>query len=124
MAIEKGLMSETEAQKMSYEDSINIIFLPGFSTKEFATELSGRGVGMDVVKTNISLLNGYVEVSTAKDVGTTFKISIPLTLAIIQALMVEVDGNKYAIPLSPIEETLIPAKMISLEIDQPIDRGP
>lgn len=106
MAIEKGLMSETEAQKMSYEDSINIIFLPGFSTKEFATELSGRGVGMDVVKTNISLLNGYVEVSTEKDVGTTFKISIPLTLAIIQALMVEVDGNKYAIPLSPIEETL------------------
>jgi len=61
---------------------------------------------MDVVKTNISLLNGYVEVSTVKGKGTTFKINIPLTLAIIQALMVEVDGAKYAIPLTPIEETL------------------
>ena len=105
-AIEKGLISEEEAQKMSDKDAIDIIFMPGFSTKEVATELSGRGVGMDVVKTNISLLNGYVEVSTEKDVGTTFKISIPLTLAIIQALMVEVNGAKYAIPLSPIEETL------------------
>ncbi|RJQ45441.1 MAG: chemotaxis protein CheA [Nitrospiraceae bacterium] len=109
-AIDKGILSEDEAQKMSYEDAIDIIFMPGFSTKEIATELSGRGVGMDVVKTNISLLNGYVEVSTEKNVGTTFKISIPLTLAIIQALMVEVDGAKYAIPLSPIEETLKVAK--------------
>lgn len=81
---------------------------------EVATELSGRGVGMDVVKTNISLLNGYVEVSTVKDVGSTFKISIPLTLAIIQALMVEVAGSKYAIPLTPIEETL---KVSTDEID-------
>jgi two-component system chemotaxis sensor kinase CheA len=105
-AIEKGLISEEEAQKMSDKDAIDIIFMPGFSTKEVATELSGRGVGMDVVKTNISLLNGYVEVSTEKDVGTTFKISIPLTLAIIQALMVEVNGAQYAIPLSPIEETI------------------
>jgi two-component system chemotaxis sensor kinase CheA len=105
-AVEKGLLTEEEAQKMSDKDAIDIIFMPGFSTKEVASELSGRGVGMDVVKTNISLLNGYVEVSTAKDVGTTFKISIPLTLAIIQALMVEVNGAKYAIPLSPIEETL------------------
>jgi two-component system chemotaxis sensor kinase CheA len=105
-AVDKELITEEEAQKMSDKDAIDIIFLPGFSTKDVATELSGRGVGMDVVKTNISLLNGYVEVSTEKDTGTTFKISIPLTLAIIQALMVEVDGAKYAIPLSPIEETL------------------
>ncbi|MBI5741937.1 MAG: chemotaxis protein CheA [Nitrospirae bacterium] len=105
-AIDKGLLTEEEARKMSDEDAMNIIFLPGFSTKDVATELSGRGVGMDVVKTNISLLNGYVEVSTEKDAGTTFRLVIPLTLAIIQALMVEVDGAKYAIPLSPIEETL------------------
>ncbi len=105
-AIEKGLITEEEAEKMADEAATEIIFMPGFSTKEVATELSGRGVGMDVVKTNISLLSGYVEVSTKKDVGTTFKIIIPLTLAIIQALMVEVSGAKYAIPLAPIEETL------------------
>ncbi|MEW6602139.1 MAG: chemotaxis protein CheA [Nitrospirota bacterium] len=105
-AVEKGLLTEEEAKRMSDEAATEIIFMPGFSTKEVATELSGRGVGMDVVKTNISLLNGYVEVSTEKDAGTTFKICIPLTLAIIQALMVEVSGSKYAIPLSPIEETL------------------
>ncbi len=105
-AVEKGLITEEEAERMSDETATEIIFMPGFSTKETATELSGRGVGMDVVKTNISLLNGYVEVETEKNAGTTFKICIPLTLAIIQALMVEVSGAKYAIPLSPIEETL------------------
>jgi len=105
-AVEKGIMTEEEASKMSDEDAINIIFMPGFSTKEVTSELSGRGVGMDVVKTNISLLNGYVDVSTERGKGTTFRINIPLTLAILQALMVEVDGAKYAIPLTPIEETL------------------
>jgi two-component system chemotaxis sensor kinase CheA len=105
-AVAKGLLTEEEAGKISDEAATDIIFMPGFSTVEVATELSGRGVGMDVVKTNISLLNGYVEVSTKKNSGTTFRICIPLTLAIIQALMVEVSGAKYAIPLTPIEETL------------------
>lgn len=106
VAVKKGLISQEESDKMSDEAATNIIFMPGFSTMENATELSGRGVGMDVVQTNISLLNGYVEVQTEKDVGTTFKICIPLTLAIMQALMIEVGGAKYAIPLTPIEETL------------------
>jgi two-component system chemotaxis sensor kinase CheA len=105
-AIKKGLISQEEADKMSDEAATNIIFMPGFSTVEKATELSGRGVGMDVVQTNISLLNGYVEILTEKDIGTTFRICIPLTLAIMQALMIEVGGAKYAIPLTPIEETL------------------
>jgi two-component system chemotaxis sensor kinase CheA len=105
-AIEKGLISKEDAAKMTNEAVTDIIFMPGFSTKEVTTELSGRGVGMDVVKTNISQLNGYVEIITEKNVGTTFRLCIPLTLAIIQALMVEVSGIKYAIPLSPIEETL------------------
>jgi two-component system chemotaxis sensor kinase CheA len=105
-AIEKGLITPDDAARMADDAATDIIFMPGFSTKEVATELSGRGVGMDVVKTNISQLNGYVEIKTEKDVGTTFRICIPLTLAIIQALMVEVGGAKYAIPLSPIEETL------------------
>ncbi|MGC2062650.1 MAG: chemotaxis protein CheA [Thermodesulfovibrionales bacterium] len=105
-AIEKSLITEDEAQRMSEESAVNLIFMPGFSTMEVATELSGRGVGMDVVKTNISKLNGYVEVRTVKNVGTTFRINIPLTLAIIHALMVSAADNQYAIPLAPIEETL------------------
>lgn len=105
-ALEKFLITEEEAQRMSEESAVNLIFMPGFSTMDVATELSGRGVGMDVVKTNISKLNGYVEVRTVKNVGTTFRINIPLTLAIIHALMVRSLDNQYAIPLAPIEETL------------------
>ncbi len=105
-ALEKSLITEDEAQRMTEESAVNLIFMPGFSTMEVATELSGRGVGMDVVKTNISKLNGYVEVRTVKNVGTTFRINIPLTLAIIHALMVRALDNQYAIPLAPIEETL------------------
>lgn len=106
-ALEKSLITIDEYNKLSDEAAINLIFLPGFSTAEVATELSGRGVGMDVVKTNISRLNGYVEVNTKKDMGSTFRISLPLTLAIIQSLMVKASGNIYAVPISPIEETLI-----------------
>src|SRR5208283_2796582 len=105
-ALSKGLISEEESQKMSDDAAINLIFLPGFSTKEVSTELSGRGVGMDVVKTNVGKLNGYVEVISKKDIGTTFKISLPLTLAILQAMMVKVGGEFYAVPQSMIEETL------------------
>ncbi|MGB9715090.1 MAG: chemotaxis protein CheA [Thermodesulfovibrionales bacterium] len=104
-AVEKNLITEDEAQRMSDESAINLIFLPGFSTAEVATEISGRGVGMDVVKTNISKLNGSVEVKTKKDIGTSFIISIPLTLAIIQALMVRAGKYNFAIPLSCVEET-------------------
>jgi two-component system chemotaxis sensor kinase CheA len=113
-AVEKGLITPDEAAKMPDEAATDLIFMAGFSTKEAATELSGRGVGMDVVNNNISMLNGYVEITTEKNVGSTFRICIPLTLAIIQALMVEVSGSKYAIPLSPIEETL---KVSSNDID-------
>ncbi len=105
-AITKGLITLEEAEKMSEEAIINLIFLPGFSTKDVSTELSGRGVGMDVVKSNVSKLNGYVEIFTEKDKGTTFRISLPLTLAIIQAMMVQVGEETYAIPQSMIEETL------------------
>ena len=105
-ALSKGLITEEDAEKMSDDAAINLIFLPGFSTKDVSTELSGRGVGMDVVKTNVGKLNGYVEVITKKDIGTTFKISLPLTLAILQAMMVRVGGEFYAVPQSMIEETL------------------
>ncbi|MCL4458276.1 MAG: chemotaxis protein CheA [Nitrospirae bacterium] len=105
-ALSKSLITEEEAQKMTDEAAVNLIFLPGFSTKEKSTELSGRGVGMDVVKTNVAKLNGYVEVITKKDIGSTFRISLPLTLAILQAMMVKIGGEYYAIPQTMIEETL------------------
>jgi len=105
-AITRGLITLEEAEKMSEEAIINLIFLPGFSTKEVSTEVSGRGVGMDVVKSNVAKLNGYVEIFTEKDKGTTFRISLPLTLAIMQAMMVQVGEEIYAVPQSMIEETL------------------
>lgn len=105
-AITRGLITVEEAEKMSEDAIINLIFLPGFSTKEVSTEVSGRGVGMDVVKSNVAKLNGYVEIFTEKDKGTTFRISLPLTLAIIQAMMIQVGDETYAIPQSMIEETL------------------
>ncbi len=113
-AVSKGIVSEEEAQRLTEKEAANIIFLPGFSTLDKATELSGRGVGMDVVRNNVSKLNGYVEVLSTKDVGSTFRINIPLTLAIIQALMVRTGGTQYAIPLATIEETL---KVDSSDID-------
>lgn len=105
-AITKGLITLEEAEKMSQEAIINLIFLPGFSTKDISTELSGRGVGMDVVNSNVAKLGGLAEIFTEKDKGTTFRISLPLTLAIIQAMMVQVAEEIYAIPQSMIEETL------------------
>jgi two-component system chemotaxis sensor kinase CheA len=105
-AVERALISEEEAQRMTQDAAVNLVFLPGLSTADVASELSGRGVGMDVVKTNISKLNGYVEIATHRGTGTIFRISIPLTLAIVQALMVKAGGSQYAIPLAPIEETL------------------
>ena len=105
-ALKQGIVTEEEIAKMPDETAINLIFLPGFSTKEVSTELSGRGVGMDVVKTNVSKLNGYVEVVTKKGQGSTFRISLPLTLAIIQTMMVRIGNEYYALPQSMIEETL------------------
>lgn len=105
-AIEKGIITEDEAQRMSEDLAINLIFTPGFSTVDVSTEFSGRGVGMDVVKTAVSKLNGYIEVFSRKDKGTTFRISIPLTLAIIQAIIVRSMGVQYAIPLSSVEGLL------------------
>ena len=105
-AIEKGLISEAEAARMDDKQVLDFIFMAGFSTAEKQTELSGRGVGMDVVKTHISRLNGYVEATTEKGRGTQIKITLPLTLAIVQALMVSVGKQTYALPLSPVNETL------------------
>lgn len=105
-AVEKGLVSEAEAARMDEKHLLDFIFMAGFSTAAQQTELSGRGVGMDVVKTYISRLNGYVTASTVKGHGTRIVISLPLTLAIVQSLMVGVGEQIYALPLSPVSETL------------------
>jgi len=105
-AIEKGLISEEQLTAMSQREMFDLIFLPGFSTKDKASDLSGRGVGMDVVKTNIKKLNGLIEIKSEKGLGSEFILRLPLTLAIIQSLLVEVEGEVYSIPLSSVLETL------------------
>ncbi|WRC79545.1 chemotaxis histidine kinase/response regulator CheAY2 [Helicobacter pylori] len=105
-AVEKGVISERDAEGMSDREAFNLIFKPGFSTAKVVSNVSGRGVGMDVVKTNVEKLNGIIEIDSEVGVGTTQKLKIPLTLAIIQALLVGVQEEYYAIPLSSVLETV------------------
>ncbi|MCF6330643.1 MAG: response regulator [Sulfurimonas sp.] len=105
-AIEKGLISEKEADNMSDKEAFLLIMRPGFSTAAAVTNVSGRGVGMDVVKTNIEKVNGIVDIESELGKGTSLKLKIPLTLAIIQALLVGVQEETYAIPLASVLETV------------------
>lgn len=97
-SLEKGLVTPDQAARMSDRELLNLIFLPGFSTAEKVTSVSGRGVGMDVVKTNIEKIGGTVDIQSRPGQGTALKIKIPLTLAIIPALLVTSGGDRYAIP--------------------------
>ncbi|MCM1495336.1 MAG: chemotaxis protein CheA [Bacteroides sp.] len=101
-AIKKGNLTEEQAAMMSDKEAVDLLFQPAFSTAEKVSDISGRGVGLDVVKSKIEGLGGDVEVNTVLGEGTTFIVRLPLTLAIIQALMVEVQEEKYAIPLNSI----------------------
>ena len=105
-ALEKGLITEKEADNLSDKEAYSLIFKPGFSTAAQVTNVSGRGVGMDVVKTNIEKLNGIIEIDSEIGKGTSMKLKIPLTLAIIQALLVGVQEENYAIPLASVLETV------------------
>ncbi|MGD9608230.1 MAG: Hpt domain-containing protein [Desulfovibrionaceae bacterium] len=105
VAVRKGLMTADEAKSMDDRDAVDIIFLPGFSSAEKITDISGRGVGMDVVRTNIKNLKGTVNVTSEVGKGTKFTLALPLTLAIIDALMVVVAGQTYALPLDSVSET-------------------
>jgi two-component system chemotaxis sensor kinase CheA len=105
-SIEKGVITQKEANNMSDKEAYALIFKPGFSTAAKVTNVSGRGVGMDVVKTNIEKLNGIIDIESEIDVYTTIKLKIPLTLAIIQALLVGVQEEYYAIPLASVLETV------------------
>ena len=105
-AIEKGIIREEEANTLDDRQSLNLIFLPGFSTMSQASAVSGRGVGMDVVKTNIQKLNGSVEIRSEPGKGSVFIISLPLTLAILPVLLVLLGDQPFALPLSMVREIL------------------
>ena len=105
-ALEKEIITPDEAKNLNKEEVLGLIFRPGFSTAEKVTGVSGRGVGMDVVKTNIEKLNGIITIESEINQGSTFKLKLPLTLAIIQALLVEVSGEVFAIPLVSVIETV------------------
>jgi len=109
-AVSKGLKSEQEASKLADEDAFKLIFMSGFSTAEKTTAISGRGVGMEVVKTKVEALGGLVDIQSKMDRGTKITLKLPLTTAIIQALLVDVCNNIYAIPLSNVREIISGSK--------------
>jgi two-component system chemotaxis sensor kinase CheA len=116
-AIEKGLISEIEAAEMSKSDALNLIFIPGFSMKQEITNVSGRGVGMDVVRTNIAKLKGIVEIDSNLGIGTIITLKVPLTLAIIQGLLLKVVDEIFAVPLSAVLEIvrITPEEIYSIQ---------
>ncbi|MBX7197202.1 MAG: chemotaxis protein CheA [Sandaracinaceae bacterium] len=106
-AIKRGLVSPSEVEALLQRDVLGFIFMPGFTTKAGADELSGRGVGMDVVKTNISKLGGVIDVHSELGIGTKMTVTLPITLAIISALVVVIAGRRYALPLASVLEALV-----------------
>ncbi len=116
-ALEVGLVDDEKVGSLSSAELYNFIFRPGFSTRREVTEISGRGVGMDVVKTNIGRLSGVIDVSSTKGQGTTFTITLPITLAIVQALLVQIGAQRFALPLSSVLEirTLEPWEVKTIE---------
>ena len=107
MAVRKGQVTPEEGVSMAPSEAVNLIFAPGFSIRETATEVSGRGVGMDVVKTNIAKLSGMIDVTTEVGKGTKFSITLPVTLAIIQALVIQSAGHTFCIPLNSVLESIM-----------------
>jgi two-component system chemotaxis sensor kinase CheA len=105
-AVERGVISQEQADRMSDTEAVQLVFAPGLSTAKEVSDLSGRGVGMDVVRANVEKINGSVDVATRRGEGTTFTIRLPLTLAIVQALLVRVAGGIYALPMHSVTETL------------------
>ncbi len=105
-AVERGLATQQDVDKMTDPEVFRFVFEPGFSTAKVITDVSGRGVGMDVVRSNIEKLNGLIELASEKDVGTTITIKLPLTLAIVQGLLVESDGEIFILPLASVLETV------------------
>ena len=103
-AVERGIFTAEEAVRLNETEALQLIFRPGFSTKDEVTEISGRGVGLDVVKSVLETMKGFVEVTSEAGRGTTFRLLVPLTLASIQALLFRVEGRLYAVPLASVVE--------------------
>ncbi|MFA6010203.1 MAG: chemotaxis protein CheW [Desulfobacteraceae bacterium] len=119
LSVKKGLITEQERSMMSEKDRINLIFLPGFSTAQKITDVSGRGVGMDVVKTNLDKLGGIIDIDSVVGSGTTFRIKLPLTLAIIPSQIISIGSERYAIPQVNLDELLrIPAAQVKERIEK------
>jgi two-component system chemotaxis sensor kinase CheA len=116
-AVEKGILDREAAARLDNRDCYNLIFLPGFSTKTEISDVSGRGVGMDVVKTRIAQLNGSVDVDSTPGAGTVIRIRVPLTLAIVPTLMVMLDRQIFAFPLVNVSEIfdLVPGTTHTLD---------
>ena len=118
-AVSKGFVSEDQIRIMAQKDKMNLIFLPGFSTARTISDMSGRGVGMDVVKTNLDHLGGLIELNSAPGMGARFTIKLPLTLAIIPSQIVSTQGERFAIPQMNLEELLrIPAGSVKDRIER------
>ena len=105
-AIRKGIVGTDEARELTESEALALVFMPGFTTKEVATDLSGRGVGLDVVKTNISKLGGVVDIQSEVGIGTKMTVTLPITLAIIRVLLVEIGSHLFAVPLASVEEAI------------------
>jgi two-component system chemotaxis sensor kinase CheA len=105
-AIRRGMLTREEARELSAREAFGLVFMPGFTTKEVATDLSGRGVGLDVVKTNIAKLGGVVDIASEVGIGTKMTITLPITLAIINVLLVDLCGRLYGVPLASVEEAI------------------
>lgn len=106
-SVRRGILTEDEARNQSRQEVLNLVFVPGLSTKSGVSEISGRGVGMDVVKTNISKLGGVIDLQSEEGIGTKVTVTLPITLAIISALIVTVEDRSFAIPLANVQEALV-----------------
>ncbi|MCU0695424.1 MAG: chemotaxis protein CheA [Myxococcaceae bacterium] len=117
VAIERGLVTRELTDELERRDLLNLVFLPGFSTRKDVSELSGRGVGLDVVKTNLARLSGLIDIDSRRGEGTTFVLTLPLTLAIIRALIVGVADRTFAVPLNSVTEIVAvkPAELRTIE---------
>ncbi|HMJ51966.1 MAG TPA: chemotaxis protein CheA [Polyangiaceae bacterium] len=105
-AVKRGLLAQEEVTELVHREVLNLVFIPGLSTKSDVGELSGRGVGMDVVKTNIGKLGGIIDIYSERGIGTKFTVTLPITLAIISALIVQVEGRTFAVPLASVQEAI------------------